>query len=140
MRAAHNGPAYLTADKLIASRAYDKWRARLAAGDRPLQDWLEAEAELATVGELTRRLAEGQDQFARLLAERRQAERRLVAEHAVAGILARSGTFADAAPRLLQDLCESLDWDVGVVWVVDPGGGLLRCLEVWRRPGVEVPA
>lgn len=140
MNEPHNGQSRPAAQERIASRAYEKWRARCAGAEGQLQDWLEAEAELATVEGLTRLLAEGQDRVARLQAERRQAERRLIAEHAVARILAASETFAGAAPRILQAICESLDWDVGAVWVVDPSTDLLRCLEVWHRSDVEILA
>src|SRR5262249_27450796 len=74
------------------------------------------------------------------LRERRQAERRLTAEHRVSRILAVSETLNDAALEVIQALCESLDWDVGTAWVVDPKDNVLRCVETWHRPGVEVAA
>src|ERR1700682_6030410 len=74
------------------------------------------------------------------MAEGKVAERRLVTEHAVSRILAVSDTLSDAAPKILQAVCESLGWDVGTLWVVDRKGGVLRCAEFWHAPGVEVPA
>src|SRR5262249_40471771 len=74
------------------------------------------------------------------LSERRKAERRLTAEHRVSRILAVSETLNDAALEVIQALCESLDWDVGTAWVVDPKDNVLRCVETWHRPGVEVAA
>jgi PAS domain S-box-containing protein len=61
--------------------------------------------------------------------ERRQAERRLAAEHAVSQVLAVSSTLSEATPAILRAICESLDWDVGVVWEVDRDAGVLRCVE-----------
>src|SRR5262249_27614290 len=94
MSVAHDGAAYLAAEERIASRAYNKWRARCTAADRQLQDWLEAEAELTAADYLAARLTECQDRLACLMAERCLAERRLVTEHAVAGILAEAETLA----------------------------------------------
>jgi serine phosphatase RsbU (regulator of sigma subunit)/putative methionine-R-sulfoxide reductase with GAF domain len=74
------------------------------------------------------------------LSERQKAQRRLTAEHRVSRILAVSQTFNDAALEVVQALCECLDWDVGTVWRVDPKDNLLRCVEIWHRPGVEVAA
>jgi hypothetical protein len=124
----------------IALRAYDKWQTRCGTQDRQVQDWLEAEAELGALADLTRRLAEGQGQLACLLDEGRLAERRLVAEHAIGNILAVSETLVGAAPQLVQALCESLGWDAGAVWVVDPTADLLRCVAVWFSPGIGLHA
>ena len=67
-------------------------------------------------------------------------EKQLIAEHAVCRILAMSDTLSDAAPKIIQATCESLDWDFGEVWVVDRNANLLRCVEVWPSPKVEFPA
>jgi GAF domain-containing protein len=71
---------------------------------------------------------------------RRQAERRLAAEHPVSRVLAVSSTLSEAAPAILRAVCESLGWDVGVVWGADRGAGVLRCAELWHRPEVAVAA
>jgi two-component system cell cycle sensor histidine kinase/response regulator CckA len=68
------------------------------------------------------------------------AERRLAAEHAVTRILAESAEIINAASRMMQIICESLGWDVGVVWTVDSQAHVLRCVDVWRAPTVEAPA
>jgi GAF domain-containing protein len=72
--------------------------------------------------------------------ERRQSERRLAAEHAVSQILAVSSSLGDAASAILRAICESLDWDVGILWAVDRSADVLRCVEVWHSPGAEVTA
>ncbi len=71
--------------------------------------------------------------------ERMQAERRLAAQHAVTAILADSATLGEAAPGILRAVAEGLGWDVGALWTVDRGTELLRCLELWHAPGVDVP-
>jgi hypothetical protein len=68
--------------------------------------------------------------------EHRIAERRHRVQYALTRVLADSPSLADAAPRILQAICESLDWDVGMLWVVDEQSTRLRCLEVWQRGNV----
>jgi PAS domain S-box-containing protein len=71
---------------------------------------------------------------------RRQSERRLAAEHAVGQILALSSSLSDAAPPILRAICDNLDWDVGILWAVDRGANVLRCVEVWHGPGAAASA
>lgn len=101
---------------------------------------LEAQAELAKEGDLSRQLAETESRLCRLLAERRQADRRLVAEHAVTRFLMESAEFSKSGPRILQAICEALGWDVGVFWMLDRTADILRCVEVWHAPGLDVAA
>ncbi len=72
------------------------------------------------------------------ITERKRAERRLAAEHEISHILAASDTLNDAAPSVIQALCESLNWDAGTLWVGDRNAQLLRCVEwgyqVWSGP------
>ncbi len=74
------------------------------------------------------------------LTARKLAERCLVAEHAVTRILAQAAEIINAAPGMMQAICESLGWDVGVVWTVDRQAHVLRCVHVWQAPTVEAPA
>jgi PAS domain S-box-containing protein len=71
--------------------------------------------------------------------ERKQAEQRLLAQHTVTQILAESASLQEAAPRILQAICESLVWDVGALWTVDQEAGVLRCAEVWLKEFIDVP-
>lgn len=124
----------------VARLAYAKWSARSQICDQQQQDWLEAEAELAVAADIAERLSQATERMAHLLTERREAERRLLAEHAVSGILAVAGTLLDAAPKLVQAIGGSLDWDVGVVWLLDQDAHLLRCVEVWHSANVDIQA
>lgn len=74
------------------------------------------------------------------ITERKWAERRLTTVHAVSRILAESADIGDAAPRIVQAICELLRWDVGALWLLDPHAGVLRCIDVWHDPLVPVPA
>jgi hypothetical protein len=69
-----------------------------------------------------------------------RAQRWLAVEHAVARILTESIGLADAAPRILQSICQSLRWDVGALWAVDQDAEVVRCIEFWHAPLADFPA
>src|ERR1051325_10486455 len=70
--------------------------------------------------------------------ETRRLESRRLARAAITEILAEAETVQDAAPRILRAVCEALGWDCGAVWRVDEQSQVLRCLEVWAEPNVQV--
>ena len=53
--------------------------------------------------------------------------------------LAESASLAEAAPRVLQAMCEALDWEHGALWSVDAGADVLRCVHSWHLPAVSLP-
>ena len=71
--------------------------------------------------------------------ERVLSHRRVAVEHAVTRILAESPEILEAAPRLLQSICENLGWDVGALWIVDQRAQVIRCVDMWHLPTVLVP-
>jgi PAS domain S-box-containing protein len=60
------------------------------------------------------------------------AVRRLHAEYATVRALAEAGSLSQAAPRILQSVCETLGWSYGALWRVDPTAGALRCVMAWH--------
>ena len=74
------------------------------------------------------------------ITDRKQAERRLDAQYTVARALAESGTLKEAAPRVLQAICEAVGWDAGAVWVPDAKAKMLRCAGIWHRPEAKLEA
>ena len=72
------------------------------------------------------------------LTERKRAEQRLLTHYAVTRVLAEAGSLREAAPRLLQAVCESLGWDYGEVWLFDPQNEVLRCFGLWHLPTVAL--
>jgi PAS domain S-box-containing protein len=66
--------------------------------------------------------------------ERRRAEQRLLAQHRVTRILAEAATVEEAAPRILQALCECLQCHLGIHWRIEPKEDVLRCASLWRVP------
>jgi len=67
------------------------------------------------------------------------AERRLTAEHAVARALVDATTFADAGPKILEAVCQALDWAHGGLWRIDKEAGLLRCSQLWPPDPIAFP-
>ncbi len=63
----------------------------------------------------------------------------LTVEHVTARALVEATTFDEAAPRILQAICEALGWEHGAVWAIDREAGLLRCGEIWNAAGVGFP-
>jgi sigma-B regulation protein RsbU (phosphoserine phosphatase) len=72
------------------------------------------------------------------ITERKRREQLLSAEQATARILAESATLRKATPKILQVICENLGWDVGELWKVDAKANMLRCVETWHVPSIEV--
>jgi PAS domain S-box-containing protein len=73
------------------------------------------------------------------ISERKKAERRLAAEHAVTRVLAEATEVENAVPQILLTLGETLGCDVGAFWTVDHLSNTLHCLEVWHSAGITVP-
>jgi PAS domain-containing protein len=53
--------------------------------------------------------------------------------------LAESASLADAAPRVLQAMCEAFDWEHGALWSVDTASDVMRCVHTWHLPAVSLP-
>lgn len=64
--------------------------------------------------------------------ERRRAERRLAAQHAVTRVLAECMTLDEAAPRVLEELCGALGWELAGLWTVDEERQRLRLASSWH--------
>ncbi len=68
---------------------------------------------------------------------RQRAERRLATQYAIVRILAESASLAEAIPRILQAVCESLGWELGTYWRIDATRRQLRCMGLWHIPGSQ---
>ena len=75
---------------------------------------------------------------ARDITERKRGEKRLVAQYAVTSVLAEAAMMEEATPNILQAVCESVEWELGLIWKVDRQANLLRCLEMWHAATVDV--
>src|SRR6516225_3741905 len=61
---------------------------------------------------------------------RKTSERHLAAQNVTTSVLVESATLAEAMPRILEAVCKSLDWVMGVRWSVDSQAHVLRCAEM----------
>jgi len=68
------------------------------------------------------------------ISERKRAEQRERMEHAVTRVLAESETLAEAIPKIVQTICETLNWDCGARWSMDERKKAVACVETWSIP------
>jgi len=68
---------------------------------------------------------------------RRISNQRLAARTAVTRILAEAADLAEAAPKVLEAICEALGWVLGELWQVDERTNVLRCVEVWATASLR---
>jgi PAS domain S-box-containing protein len=71
------------------------------------------------------------------ITDRKGAELRLATSYAITRTLADSASLAQAAPRLLQCICETLGWEMGAFWQVAPDRKQLICSAVWQAEGLR---
>jgi diguanylate cyclase (GGDEF)-like protein/PAS domain S-box-containing protein len=76
----------------------------------------------------------GASAIARDITEKQRAEQRLATQFAITRLLTEAPTLRAAAPRLLQTLCEGLEWDLGELWRVDADARVLRPEARWPAP------
>lgn len=72
------------------------------------------------------------------MTERQTSQRRRGAAQAVGEVLANAPDLAAAAPPLLRDVCENLEWRAGALWLIDHDARQLRCFSVWSHAAVPV--
>ena len=66
--------------------------------------------------------------------------RRLTPEYIAARALLDAATLDEAAPKILSAICESLDWALGALWVIDRDIDALRCAHIWNAgPSTQFP-
>jgi signal transduction histidine kinase/CheY-like chemotaxis protein/HPt (histidine-containing phosphotransfer) domain-containing protein len=65
---------------------------------------------------------------------RKVSERHLAAQNVTTCVLVESGTLAEAMPRVLEAVCKSLDWVMGVRWSVNSQAHVLHCAEMYVAP------
>ena len=72
------------------------------------------------------------------IASRKGTDRRLAAQFAVTRALAESSSLGEATPKLLQYVCEALNWEVGELWCVNVESNTLHVEGSWHGPACEV--
>src|SRR5919106_3174471 len=74
------------------------------------------------------------------ISSRKRSERRTMMEHAVTRLLAESQTVGEVSSKILQAICECLQWEFGALWNIDKIAKRLRCVEVWHSASKPFPA
>jgi PAS domain S-box-containing protein len=69
------------------------------------------------------------------ITERKEAERSLAVQYAVARVLSTAPTVEEAAPGLVEAIGQALGWEVGNLWRVDATAGVLRPVGGWSAVG-----
>jgi PAS domain S-box-containing protein len=70
--------------------------------------------------------------------ERKRTDQLIAAQLGVTRVLAEARNLAEASPRIIRAICESLGWDFGAIWRVDVESGVIRCVDAWHDPASEV--
>ncbi len=65
------------------------------------------------------------------VSERRRADQRMAAQHAVTRVLATATTPEAAAPGVIEALCAAVGGTFGSAWVVERASNVLLCASVW---------
>jgi signal transduction histidine kinase len=72
------------------------------------------------------------------LAEAKRSARLLAAEYAVTRVLAESVTLKDVGHAVLRGIGETLEWELGMFWQLDEQGQVLRFVDLWHVPQMDV--
>jgi PAS domain S-box-containing protein len=72
--------------------------------------------------------------------ERIELERHNALARHLLQVMAESANLSEATPRILEGVCETLGWDMGVLWTFSHNENILRCEQLWSRPGHFRPA
>ena len=72
------------------------------------------------------------------ITDSKRTQQHLTAQYAATRVLAESATISEATRQILQGICESLRWDLGEIWMVDRQANVLRFLDIWHKPSLEM--
>lgn len=76
--------------------------------------------------------------FTHDITDRKLSEKRLALQYAVSRILANSIDFVEGTHDILQTVCESLGWQVGLLWSIDYQDEVLRYIDIWHEPSIDI--
>ena len=68
---------------------------------------------------------------------RRRAHDRLRAQLALTRLLSGDADVQLTARRVMQTICEHLDWDIGALWELDPERSRLRFIDEWHTDAIS---
>ncbi len=120
---------------LMQAGGIQRYELSVTGGDQP---WPNLEVSASALRDRAGRSV-GIVWVAKDITARKRGERRLAAQYAVAHALAESTTVDEAAPQIIQAICETMDWDLGAIWYVDQDSKVLRRSKSWRVPSQAFP-
>lgn len=115
-------------ERLSAGEILHHYEARMRGKDGSIKDVLISSSVMWEEGRFIHTRCFTQD-----ITNRKRTERRVATQHAVTRILAESQTLAEASVKILEAICECLEWEFGALWSLDKGVQELRCVEVWHH-------
>ena len=71
------------------------------------------------------------------ITERKEAERALQVQFAVARVLAEAQSVEEASPQLIQEMAQSLGWEVGALWRPFEDEQVMKLVDGWHAPGTS---
>ncbi len=74
------------------------------------------------------------------VSDRRRDDQRRTIQYRVSRILAERPTIRQAQAAILQSICSTLNWTVGLVWRLDSESEFLCHQESWQQPDIDVSA
>jgi PAS domain S-box-containing protein len=72
------------------------------------------------------------------ISESKRAEQHLKAQYVTTRILAESNTIKEVLPQIMQGICETLEWDLSEIWMVDQQVNILFLFDTWYKVSMEM--
>ncbi|HUC97206.1 MAG TPA: sigma 54-interacting transcriptional regulator [Candidatus Polarisedimenticolaceae bacterium] len=72
------------------------------------------------------------------ITDRKRAESRLNVQYQITRLLSSSASLADAAPAMIQTICQCFELHCGEIWQVNSEAEVLEYLEGWHSPSMEL--
>lgn len=72
------------------------------------------------------------------ITDRKLEEQCATLQYAVTKILSNVNTLHDAVTPMLREICMSMGWDFGCAWRVDEYENVLKCIDIWHRPEINI--
>lgn len=72
------------------------------------------------------------------ITERKNAEASLLMQYAITDALAESIDLSEASPKLLKAICTNRNWQLGMLWMLDPQDDVLRYEGSWCDDDVSL--
>lgn len=74
------------------------------------------------------------------ITEHKRAELRVKVQQEVTAVLAEAVSVPETARRILEIICQRMDWVAGDLWIEDRATHTLRCVDIWHQPGPQYAA